>query len=106
MALVLQSHLSYASTIGNTSGKVAKLRTSSDYHLSIQEHSELETIFQLSNGFQDCEWVGVNNKNVAFISILLSAEARGKNVRVWYYRDKFSPKWSNVCQAVTIEIIN
>lgn len=97
------SNSAYSNTVGVTSGTVTEIRTSSTYHQSIQDQTELETIFKLSSGYTDCEWVGVNNTNAVFISLLLASKAQSKQVKVWYYRDKLSPKWSSVCQAITIE---
>jgi hypothetical protein len=94
-----------AAVVGETSGTITSIRTSSVYHESIPSEAELETIFKLSNGFTDCQWVGVKNSDTAFISMILSAQAQSKEVRVWYYRDKYSPIWTNtVCQGITIEL--
>jgi len=95
---------SEAAVVGETKGSIIALRTSSHSHESIPSGEEVETIFKLSNSYVDCEWVGVKNSETIFISTLLAAQAQSKEISVWYYRDKFSTIWGNVCQGITIEL--
>ncbi|WP_298770792.1 hypothetical protein [uncultured Shewanella sp.] len=87
------------------SGIVTTIRVTSEYNTSVLEGGS-EMIFKLSSGHDGCDYLGVNSKDTAFVSLLLSAQAQSKAVTVWYYSDKFSPIWPNVCQAATIELSN
>ncbi|WP_156804636.1 hypothetical protein [Gallaecimonas xiamenensis] len=104
LGFALVSLQAVAAIVGETKGKVITIRTSSHYHESIPTDAETETIFKLSNSYVDCEWVGIKNSEAAFVSTLLASQAQSKEVSVWYYKDKYSPVWGNVCQAITIEL--
>lgn len=102
--LTLVPVIASAGDMISAQGKISAMRTSSQYHESIPPEVEAETIFKLDSGLGDCAWVGVKNSENTFVSMLLSAHAQSKEVKVWFYRDKFSSLWGNVCQAITIEV--
>lgn len=84
-------------------GNITVIRATSEYHESVPS-GQTETIFKLDSGHVGCSYLGVNNNEKGFISLLLSAQAQSRKVTVWYYPDKFSPLWNTVCQAATIEV--
>lgn len=95
----------FGATIEAVNGKITSMRTSSEYHESVPAGAERETIFKLNSAHAGCAWLGIKNSENAFVSMLLSAQAQSKEIKVWYYTDKFSPVWNGaVCQAITIEV--
>jgi len=95
----------FAAIIGTVTGKITSMRTSSGYHESVPTGAETETIFKLSSEHAGCAWLGIKNSEQVFVSMLFSAQSQSKDIKVWYYTDKFSPVWKGaVCQAITIEI--
>jgi len=86
----------------STSGEIKVLRaTTSDVVVSQQRM----LFIKLSNAFHSaCSWVTIGTDNSYFTSILLSAEARSKSVKIWY--DETNPAPGYLCTGNTIEIIN
>ncbi len=84
-------------------GKITVIRILSVYHQYVPEN-QTEIIFKISFSHAGCDWLGVNNKDQAFVSMILSAEAQDKEIKVWYYSELKSPIWETVCQASPIEL--
>ena len=101
--IFLISDITNAAFIQSSPGQLTAMRTTSEYHGSVPA-GMTETLFKLSSGHPGCEWLGVNNNDRAFVSMLISAQAQSTAVSIWYDNEKFSPIWGNICQAMTIEI--
>jgi hypothetical protein len=93
-----------ATSASQAFGEISAMRTSAAYHESLNGALS-ETIFKINGAHNDCLWLGVQATDTVFITFLISAKAQNKKVRVWYYPSKKSALWSNVCQAITIEVI-
>ena len=83
------------------SGSITVLRATVDdaIHPVLQRNIIL---FQLSSTLHsNCTWLYIEKNNNYFASSLLSAQARNKNVRVWYDEVNHS---GVLCKAYTIEL--
>lgn len=95
--------MAVAATQEEVSGTISSMRSVTTYHTNQASHGEV--LFQLSSPLATgCSWLSIKDGNSTTVSFLLSAQAQGKPVRVWYYSDLKSSAWGSACHAANVEI--
>ncbi len=86
----------------STTGNITLLQATIDDPIHSPDQQGI-ILIQLSTALHvNCAYLGLPKGNPYFASTILSAEARGKQVRIWY--DENTPV-STICKAYTVQVL-